>query len=96
MPDVPFTQYMRPNGRPVPMTIDRPESVANQAQQLLEAGFCLEAEVLTTGQVSITVSDGENDIAGELTENGPGILDAVDRLIGRAIAVMKEVKDAKH
>ena len=81
--DVPFTQYIRPSGRPVPVRIDRPDDVAAKAQRIIDAGYRFETEVLTTGMVSFTIYSPavDEDMAIELVENGPEVPAAVDRLI---------------
>ena len=92
---VKFIQYLRPHGRRIEITISLPESVALDARDLMARGYALEAEVLTTGMVSMTVSDGETDIAGELVENGPGVQEAVVQLIQRATAIAKASPQAQ-
>ena len=81
MPNITFTQYMRPNGRPVPVIVDRPEKIAAKAKQLSEAGYKFECEVLMTGNVAFTISNGEVDCAIEICKNGPEAPHTVDRLI---------------
>ncbi|MFH0982796.1 MAG: hypothetical protein V2A79_14830 [Planctomycetota bacterium] len=78
-----FRQYMRPDGRQVPIYVDLDSSFADQVQRIRDDGCRLEAEVLTTGVVSFTIYDPstEDDVACELVENGPGVLAAVERLI---------------
>lgn len=76
-----FTQYMLPDGRPEAIAIDRPIVVADKADQIRDAGFRLEAEVLTTGQVHMTVTSDEADVASVICSNGPEVLDAVDSMI---------------
>lgn len=92
MPEVPFTQFMRPNGRSKPVLIDRPDKIARKAKILIESGHRFECEELMTGLVSLTVVyDGEN-IDIEVVSNGPEVPKAVDRLIERA--VVKKPADA--
>lgn len=85
-----FTQYVMPHGHPRRVTIDRPIPVVDQARKLIEIGCRLEAEVLTTGEVSFTVeremdNNGPTDfLASEIVPNGPGVAEAVDRLIADA------------
>ena len=86
MPAIHFTQYLRPHGRPVPVFIDRPDEIAAKADAIRARGFQFECEELTTGDVSLTISndDGDHDI--EVVPNGPDVPDAVDRLITRFAA----------
>ena len=78
-----FIQYLRPNGRQEEMVITgRPPVTVAKAQEIWAAGYRLEAEVLVSGLVSLTISDGEEDVAVELIDNGPAVPEAVDRMIG--------------
>lgn len=84
-----FTQYLLPDGRRQPISIDRAEDIEALAQRFIAAGGKFEAEVLTTGVVSLTAAfdvDGEQeDIAIKLCGNGPGVGGAVDELVREAI-----------
>lgn len=88
MGQIKFTQFMRPSGRPVPMTIERPDDICGLAQQIIGAGHCFEAEVLATGEVSLTITspDGDEDI--EVVQNGPAVPEAVDRMVRRFAATL--------
>lgn len=76
-----FTQFLLPDGRRNPIEIWRPASIADKADAIRDAGFRFECEVLSTGHVSLTITDDEMDRAIEIVANGPGVLAAVDRLI---------------
>jgi hypothetical protein len=78
---IPFIQYLRPDGHPRDIWIERPEEVVAKANRILQAGFRFEAEVLSNEMVNLTISATDGDYAGELCENGPGVAEAVDRLI---------------
>ena len=84
MSAVVFTQFLRPDGRPVERHVERPEEIARLAESIITAGGRFEAEVLTTGDVTLTVERGDGDdgpIAMEVCPNGPGVPSAVDRLV---------------
>lgn len=83
MPDIEFIQYLRPNGRRRPVSVDRPEDVADKAALIVAAGYRLECEELNTGHVSLTIfdPDDEVDVGIEVVPNGPDVPDAVDKLI---------------
>lgn len=83
MSEIPFTQYMAPNGRKQDVRINRPEEVSTKAEAIIAAGFRFECEVLTTCEVSLSIAgdDGDEDI--EVVSNGPDVPNAVDRLINR-------------
>jgi hypothetical protein len=79
-----FTQYKRPNGRAVPVWIERPAEIAAKADAIIARGLRFECEHLTTGDVSLTITDpDEGDIDIEVVANGPDVPLAVDRLILR-------------
>ncbi|MER9355514.1 hypothetical protein NKI61_19790 [Mesorhizobium sp. M0514] len=82
---IPFTQFLRPNGRLVSVSIERPAEVATKAQAIIAAGYRFECEELTTGDVSLTVAnDDDGDLEIEVVPNGPTVPAAVDRLVERA------------
>jgi hypothetical protein len=79
--EIEFTQYLRPTGRPRKVWIERSEPIAQKAQAIQAMGYSFECEELVTGMVSLTISDGEQDVAIELCQNGPEVPATVDRLI---------------
>ncbi|MDW9726340.1 hypothetical protein GOB91_29265 [Sinorhizobium meliloti] len=83
MAEIPFTQYLMPDGRKAPVRINRPDEISDKAEKIIEAGYRFECEVLTTGQISLTIAgkDGDEDI--EVVPNGPEVPVAVDRMITR-------------
>lgn len=83
MSPIPFTQYLRPDGKKQLIFIDRPDEIATVAKHVTDKGFRFEAEVLTTGHVSLTVFDPEDevDIAIKVVPNGPEVVEAVDELV---------------
>lgn len=84
---IPFTQYLRPDGRQKLVEIARPAPVEAKARTILAAGYRFEAEHLAVPapfpDVSLTIADParEEDVAIELCRNGPDVLAAIDRLI---------------
>lgn len=81
MADIPFIQYLRPHGRPVEVSIDRPDEISAKAEKIIASGFRFECEHLTTGHASLTIADHRGDHAIEVCTNGPAVPLAVDRLI---------------
>lgn len=88
MAGVEFVQYLLPDGRRTRVTIPMPPGTCRKAEELKAAGVRLEAEVLTTADVSFTA---ERDVAGEVevlaievVPNGPQIHGAVMRLLEAA------------
>lgn len=86
--NIPFTQFLRPHGERTPVTIDRPDSTAKQAADLIARGYEFHIEELTTGEVSMTCfwPQDEEDIAIEVCDNGPPVPPAIDRLVASAVA----------
>jgi hypothetical protein len=84
---IPFTQYLRPNGHKRQVEISRPHTIEQQAQEFITAGGYFECEELATGHASLTAGHpdaDEGDIAIEVVMNGPGVLEAVDRVVKKA------------
>ena len=95
---VPFTQYLRPNGRRVQATIQVAGEVAEAARAVVARGWRFEVEVLTTREVSLTVVDFEDmTLAIDIVPNGPGVIDAVGRIAMAAakLAVEADAEVAK-
>lgn len=86
MTEIPFTQYLRPNGRQTEVAIDRPPHIAELAERIISRGYRFECEELTTGHASLTIAGPDDDEDIELVMNGPGVPDAVDRLVTRFAA----------
>jgi len=86
--DIPFTQYLLPDGRTRRATFSVIGKTAVDAKAVLDKGLRFECEILTTSEVSLTVFDPETeeDIAIEIVANGPGVPDAVDRLVESAVS----------
>ena len=88
MKDIPFTQYLLPNGRKTSVVIGMPEDVADTALSLIKQGYRFECEMLSDYEtVSLTVVDPDDtgDIAIEVIKNGPEVPPAVERLVAKAM-----------
>jgi len=89
---IPFTQYLRPNGRQELVEIERPPEIEAKAQRIIEAGYRFECEHLGTPpplpDVSVTISNDEGDVAIEICRNGPEVPKAIDRMITSFEATM--------
>jgi len=88
---IPFTQYLRPHGRPTPVTIDMPDEIEDMAEAFIGRGGSFECEALAYGNmVSLTACfptpHGQDDIAIEVVTNGPEVPAAVERLVRKAHA----------
>ncbi len=87
--EIPFIQYVLSHCRRKEISIDRPDEVAAPALALIEKGYRFECEMLNDMEtISLTVvgPEDDGDVAIELTKNGPEIIAAVDRLVGKATA----------
>lgn len=91
---IPFRQYLRPDARRREVDIDMPAEIETLAQQFIEDGGRFECEELRTGEVSLTAVhevDGEPaDIAIEVCPNNAEVVPAVERLVRRAIAWLRD------
>jgi hypothetical protein len=90
MPDIPFTQYLRPNGRRAEVSIERPDEIADLAQRIIDRGFRFECEELSTGHCSFTIAGPDDDEDIEVVMNGPAVPPAIDRMIKRFAAKIGE------
>jgi len=84
---IPFTQYLRPDGRTRPVTVDRPADIEALAKKVIDKGWTFCIEELRTGEVSMTVSDGEVDVAVRLCDNGPSVPAMIDELVKEAASL---------
>lgn len=78
---VEFTQYLMPDGRKQIIHIDLDEEYEILAEKIIADGNVFEIEVLTTGQISMTISDDEGDLFIEVCDNGPEVPIHVLKLI---------------
>ena len=78
-------QYLKPDGRQTPATVELPDAHKKAYQRMIDSGCRFEAEVLTTGEVSMTVSDGEEDIDINVSENGPLVLVGMSEMLEREL-----------
>jgi hypothetical protein len=81
MPNIPFVQYLRPHGERRVTMIDRPQNICSVADKIITSGLRFEVEVLMTGMISLTITSDFADEAIEVVSNGPGVAEAVDKLI---------------
>ncbi len=97
---IPFTQFLMPDGRRKPITIDRPPDIEVKAQAILKAGCVFEIEMLRSGAISMEIlrrppEESDEDceiIAAEFCANGPGVPVAVDKMITEAFDTISAVK----
>jgi hypothetical protein len=68
-------QFLLPNGRQRPMTVELPAESKDDYTAMIESGCRFEAEILTIGEVSVTISDQTNDVDIDIRviPNGPAV-----------------------
>lgn len=66
-------QFLRPDGRQKSITTQLPADTYDAYRAMLAAGCRLEAEVLLTEQVSMTITRDGEDLDISLTPNGPEV-----------------------
>lgn len=85
---IPFTQYLRPDGRTKGVEIDRPAEIEDAAKRLIDSGCVFEIEELSDGTVSMTCERDDEVLAHELCPNGPDVPTTVDRMIQSALVLV--------
>lgn len=84
MSDIPFTQYLMPDGRKSPVTIDRPQPISDLAESIIAKGYRFECEMLSDyATISLTISDDDADHDIEVCPNGPEVPVRIDAMITR-------------
>jgi hypothetical protein len=84
MISVKFIQFLRPNGRQQPITIELEDSVASKVQEIQQCGLTLTAEVLMNGLCSFAIEEKEfGDFDMELSPNGPEVPVRITKMLMR-------------
>jgi len=87
---LPFTQFLRPNGRMTPIfTVleDETGELLQKAQIILDRGYNFEIEILMNGIISMTICgycpecEEDRDIVMELSANGPHVQVKIKEMI---------------
>ena len=76
-------QFIRPDGRKEYHTFKLPIEVEAYYKDMVDNGCRLESEVLTTGDVSVTISDGESDLDISLSQNNFKLSDVIADMLKR-------------
>lgn len=80
--EVDVVQFMRPNGRQVAVKTDLPIKYRDCYEEMSKAMCRLEAEHLTTGEVSVTIAHFQHgDIDIEVVPNGPEVQAAICEML---------------
>jgi predicted hotdog family 3-hydroxylacyl-ACP dehydratase len=90
---IPFTQFLRPDGRRRAVEFAGSAEIEAMAQAFIARGGWFECEELNTGQASLTacalVDDEPQDVAGQIVMNGPEVPAAVERLVREADTLLR-------
>jgi len=88
---IPFTQFLRPDGRRRFVEIELEDFVEHAAHEIIEKGGRFTVEELVDGTVSLACEfkvpsedDEERDITIEVCPNGPAVPEAAKKMILRA------------
>ncbi len=76
-----FIQYLRPDGRKTLAYTEIPDKHQDRVTAIRKAGYRFEMELLKTNDVSLTISDDEDDWVCIVVPNGPLVLPAIEELI---------------
>jgi hypothetical protein len=79
--NVEVIQFMRPNGNKIRESTDIPDELEPIYEALTKANLRFTAEVLRTGEVSLTIEGEEGDLCCEVVENGPGVQEALAKML---------------
>ena len=91
---IPFTQFLRPNGRPRQVAIAMPDDLENIAWKLIGRGARFEIEVLTTGEIYMEcLAKDSLLLANQLCTNGPPVVEAIKELL---LATERKMIDNKE
>lgn len=81
--NVPIVQFLLPNGSRNETSTELPDECQSAYEEMTGAGLRFEAEILTTGYVSVTISGEEDDTYIEVIKNGPEVQRAMARMLKR-------------
>jgi hypothetical protein len=93
---VEMKQYLRPNGAVRVISSFLSDEFADSIHSMGECGCWLEAEVLTTGEVRVTVTNNEADLDFSITRNGPDVRDGIEQMLKRKRWLDWEAEDEGH
>lgn len=88
-----FTQYLRPNGQQVQVTIDSTPMIEGRAEFFIKAGGHFDCEQLTTGEVSFTAMYNDKTIAHEVCTNDEAVRTVVASIVNSAYKWAQERRD---
>ena len=94
MKKIPFTQYLRPSGKQVPVnTMIGDDTLAGKVDEILAAGYEFTCEAITPGIVAFTISDSDLDYVTEISSNDANVMRTIEHMIrGFDFEVAKAMK----
>lgn len=75
------TQFLRPDGRQKKFTVEMPDELHEPYVDMVNSGCRLEAEVISTGEVSVTVTSDEADVDIRVTRNDDSVVTALKEML---------------
>lgn len=75
-------QYMMPNGRRVPISTNLPIESLDSYLDMKKHGYRLAAEMLRTGEISVTIEGHGRDADIRVIPNGPDVQGAMVEMLG--------------
>lgn len=81
--EIEVIQYLLPDGRKNKSTTNISDEYKEQYDDMMLHGYNLAAEILRTGEVSITIENNEDDVDIEIVRNGPEIQYIIEKMLYR-------------
>lgn len=83
MKTIPVIQFIRPYGKQAHEFISVSNEASNKYDELHKAGLQITSEVLSTGQVSLCLSDNQEDYDIRICSNGPKVKQSIEDMLLR-------------
>ena len=81
---VPFTQYIRPNGKIRAVLFPTTAEVQKKANEINDAGFLLTVEDIGNSLVNVCICDDDRDYVNEVKQNNSTLPAQIDNMIMHA------------
>jgi hypothetical protein len=81
--EVSVIQHLRPDGRQRHVFTQLPAEVAGAYEDMTLCGCWFKAEVLTTGEVCVTISNDEENFDASITPNTPSVQEGMAKMLAR-------------
>ncbi len=90
--DAKVIQYLLPDGRAKNCVVRLPIEFNTYYECMLSYNCRLESEILSTGEVSVTVSNEEGDVDFSITRNGPEVSTGIQNMLQRKRWILRDSK----